>query len=169
MIRSSAPVSGSGAVVRSIRLSPSEAWQVIEGSHTGILTSLRRDGVPISLPVWFVALDRRVYVSGPAHTKKFGRIRRDARVAFLVESGTAWAELVGVHLTGTAREIGDPELLARVHDALDAKYSAFRSDRAVMPARTAQYYETATATIEIEPDERVLTWDNARFFAGDPR
>jgi len=156
-------------VARSIRLSPSEAWQVIEGSHTGILTTLRRDGMPVSLPVWFVALDRRVYVSGPAHTMKFARIRRDARVAFLVESGTAWAELVGVHLTGTARVLTDPELLARVHDLLDGKYSAFRRDHSVMPARTAQYYETATATIEIEPDARVLTWDNARLFADDPR
>ena len=153
----------------SIRLSPSEAWQVIEDAHTGILTTLRRDGMPVSLPVWFVVLDRRVYVAGPARTKKFARIRRDARVAFLVESGTAWAELVGVHLTGTARELDDPELLARVHAALDAKYSAFRSDHALMPARTAQHYETATATIAIEPDERVLSWDNARLFASDQR
>ncbi len=59
-------------------------------------------GAPISLPVWFVALDRRIYVAGPAHTKKFARIRNDPRVAFVVESGTHWAELVGVHLTGRA-------------------------------------------------------------------
>jgi PPOX class probable F420-dependent enzyme len=155
-------------VARSVRLSPDDAWRVIEGSHTGILTTLRRDGMPIALPVWFVVLDRRVYVSGPAHTKKFVRVRHDDRVSFLVEAGGAWAELVGVHLTGTARVIDDSELLARVREALDAKYSAFRRDRAVMPARTAQYYETATATIEIEPDERVLTWDNARLLAGDP-
>ena len=154
---------------RSIRLRPDEAWQEIEGSHTGILTTLRRDGMPISLPVWFVALDRRVYVSGPAHTKKFARLRHDSRVAFLVERGTAWAQLVGVHLTGTAREVDDPALLARVHEALDAKYSAFRSDRTVMPARTAEYYDTATTTIEIEPDARMLTWDNARLVADDPR
>jgi len=156
-------------VARSIRLSPDEAWRVIERSHTGILTTLRRDGMPISLPVWFVALDRRVYVSGPAHTRKFARVRRDNRAAFLVETGRAWAELVGVHLTGTAREVHDPELLARVHDALDVKYSAFRTDRSVMPARTAQYYETPAATIEIEPHERMLTWDNARLVADDPR
>ena len=154
-------------MARSIRLNPDEAWQVIESSHTGILTTLRADGVPISLPVWFVALDRLVYVSGPARTKKFARLRHDDRVAFLVESGTAWAELVGVHLTGTARAVDDPELLAVVRDALDAKYSAFRSGRAAMPERTAEYYETPTTTIEIEPDERVLTWDNARLFASD--
>jgi PPOX class probable F420-dependent enzyme len=154
-------------VTRSIRLSPTEAWEVIERSHTGVLTTLRRDGTPISLPVWFSVLDRHVYVSGPAHTKKFARIRHDSRVAFLVESGTAWAELVGVHLTGTAREIDDSALLARVHDALDAKYSAFRTDRVDMPDRTRRYYQTARTTIEIRPDERMLTWDNARLFRTD--
>ncbi len=151
----------------SVRMSPSEAWQVIENSHTGILTTLRRDGMPISLPVWFVVLDRHVYVSGPGHTKKFARLRRDSRVAFLVESGTAWVELVGVHLTGTARKVDDPELLTRVHDALNAKYAAYRINRADMPERTRQHYETQTATIEIEPDDRMLTWDNARLFAAD--
>ena len=150
-----------------VRMRPSEAWQVIESCHTGIFTTLRRDGAPISLPVWFVVLDRHVYVSGPSHTKKFARLRHDARVAFLVESGTAWVELVGVNLTGTAREIDDPGLLARVHDALNAKYWAYRTDRADMPERTRQHYETQTTTIEIQPDDRMLTWDNSRLFVAD--
>ena len=42
-----------------------EAWAMLEHAHTGVLTSLRRDGGPISLPVWFVALDRRVYRRRP--------------------------------------------------------------------------------------------------------
>ncbi len=155
-------------MVRSVRLSVHEAWEVIERAHTGILTTLCRDGAPISLPVWFAALDRRIYVSGPAHTKKFGRVRHDPRVAFLVEAGTRWVELVGVHLSGTARVLDDPKLLARVQEALDAKYSAFRIDRAEMPDATRAHYETGTTTVEIEPDERILTWDNARLFADDP-
>lgn len=156
-------------MARNVRLNPDEAWQVVEASHTGILTSLRRDGMPVSLPVWFVVVDRRVYVAGPATTKKFGRLRRDPRVAFLVESGSKWVELVGVHLTGTAREVDDPELLARVQAALDAKYSAYRIDRTAMPERTRQHYETPTVTIEIQPHERILTWDNARLFATGPQ
>ena len=60
---------------KSLRLSRDEAWQTLEGAHTGILTSLRRDGVPIALPVWFVVIDEHVYVSGPAQRKKFARVR----------------------------------------------------------------------------------------------
>src|SRR5690606_22581477 len=84
----------------SVRLSSDEAWDVLAHAHTGILTSLRRDGRPITLPVWFAVLERRIYVSGPATAKRHARVRRDPRVAFLVESGERWAELRAVHVSG---------------------------------------------------------------------
>ena len=152
----------------SLRLSPDEAWAFLEKGHTGILTSLRRDGWPISLPVWYVALDRRIYVSGPARTRKYGRMRRDPRVAFLVETGLEWKKLSAVHVTGRAREVSDPAELARVQAALDAKYAAFRTDRSRMPAATSQHYQQqGTATVCIEPEGKLLTWDNARLGVKD--
>jgi len=154
-------------VVGGIRLSVDDAWDTIDRAHTGILTTLRRDGVPISLPVWFVVLDRRICVSGPAHTKKFARIARDPRVSFLVESGERWADLVGVHLTGTARIVDDAQLLERVAIALAEKYDRFRTPRDQMPEKTRARYETPNATIEIRPDDRILSWENARLFVPD--
>ena len=151
-------------MARGIRLSADEAWDVLDRAHTGVLTTLRGDGVPISLPVWFVALDRRIYVSGPAHTKKFARIERDPRVSFLVESGERWIDLLGVHLTGTARIVDEADLLERVAGALDDKYGRFRTPRDEMPAATRARYETARTTIEITPDDRILSWENSRLF-----
>jgi nitroimidazol reductase NimA-like FMN-containing flavoprotein (pyridoxamine 5'-phosphate oxidase superfamily) len=154
-------------VARSIRLSSDEAWEMLRRAHTGVFTSLRGNGVPISLPVWFVTLDRRLYISGLSHTKKFARIRRDPRVGFLVESGERWIDLRGVHLTGTARIIDDADLLERVARALADKYDDFRTPRDQMPDATRTHYETAVTTIEITPDERILSWENARLFATD--
>jgi len=145
-----------------IRLSREEAWAELEAAHTGIFTTLRADGVPISLPVWFVAIDERIYVASPTHRKKVGRVRRDPRVSFLVESGTRWVELRGVHMTGRARLVEDPELCARVRAALSKKYDSFRSKREVMPDDTRAQYETEIAVMEIVPDERILSFDNAR-------
>jgi nitroimidazol reductase NimA-like FMN-containing flavoprotein (pyridoxamine 5'-phosphate oxidase superfamily) len=150
----------------SVRLTDDEAWAVLAASHTGILTSLRRDGVPIALPLWFVVLDRRIYVSGPAGAKRVARIRRDPRVSFLVESGERWVELRAVHVTGRAGVVTEPALLARVAGALDAKYRAFRTPRAAMPAATRGHYEVQLVTIEITPDARILSWDNARLGLG---
>jgi nitroimidazol reductase NimA-like FMN-containing flavoprotein (pyridoxamine 5'-phosphate oxidase superfamily) len=151
----------------SIRLSREEAWDVLAKSHTGIFTTLRADGVPIALPVWFVALDERIYVAAPVHRKKVGRVRRDPRCSFLVESGERWAELRGVHLTGNARFVEDSERIATVRAALDAKYSSFRSRRSSMPDATRAQYETEIAVMEIVPDERILSFDNARIELSD--
>jgi len=146
----------------SIRLSRDEAWDVLGAAHTGIFTSLRADGVPITLPVWFVAFDERIYIDAVARTKKVARIRRDPRVSFLVESGERWRELRGVHLTGTARIVEEPDLIERVGSALGKKYAGFSGDRAAMPAETRGHYEVEHLVIEIEPDERILSYDNSR-------
>jgi nitroimidazol reductase NimA-like FMN-containing flavoprotein (pyridoxamine 5'-phosphate oxidase superfamily) len=150
-----------------VRLSDDEAWDVVARSHTGIFTSLRADGTPIALPVWFVVVDRRVYVSGPATAKKLVRVRRNPRVSFLVESGERWRDLRAVHVTGTARivDAGERDLLARIAADADAKYSPFRTAREEMPDATRRHYAVEAGVIEITPDPRLLTWDNARLFA----
>lgn len=146
----------------SVRLDPEEAWEFVGSSHTGILTTLRADGAPISLPVWFVALERRIYVSGPGHAMRHRRIRRDPRVAFLVESGHHWRELKAVHVTGRASIVTDRDLLTRVASEFETKYAGHRTPRSEMPAATRSHYDTERVTIEIAPDDRVLSWDNAK-------
>lgn len=146
----------------SIRLSREEAWEVLRETHTGIFTSLKADGTPITLPVWFAVLDERIYIDAVATTKKVVRIRRNPRVSFLVESGERWRELRGVHLTGTARIVDDPALAERFRAALGEKYAGFSGDRAAMPEESRGHYEREHLVIEIEPDERILSYDNSR-------
>ncbi len=86
-------------------------------------------------------------------------------MSFLVESGRQWAELVGVQLTGRAGFVEEGEQLDRVTAALHAKYEGFRTPRPQMPSATRAHYETRTVTIEIVPDDRILSWNNARLFA----
>jgi nitroimidazol reductase NimA-like FMN-containing flavoprotein (pyridoxamine 5'-phosphate oxidase superfamily) len=145
-----------------LRLTDEEAWDLLEHSRVGIFTSLRRDGTPISLPVWFAPLDRRIYLQGPATTKKFDRVRRDPRVSFVCEHGERWAELRAVHVSGNARVVEDnPEIDARVTEAFDRRYAELRPPRKALTTTTRDHYRTF-ATIEIVPGPRVLSWDNSR-------
>lgn len=146
----------------SVRLNEEEIWRELETAHTGILTTLRKDGMPITLPVWFLAKDRKIYVYGPAKTKKFNRIRNDPRCSFLVESGKRWAELRAVQVNGVARIIEDEATRTAIQAAIDAKYAAFKTASAAMPAATAAHYASGNTLIEITPDARKLSWDNAR-------
>ena len=36
-----------------------------------------------------------------------------------------------------------------------------------MPDATREHYETVLTTVEIVPDPRILSWENARMFAPD--
>jgi len=145
----------------SIRLSDDEAWSVLEQSHTGILTTLRADGAPIALPIWFVVVDRTICFTTFDGTKKVRRIARDPRGSFLVESGLKWAELRAVHLSGSIEEISDPALIAVVEAAWDKKYQAFRTPQSEMPAATQQHY-ARKRPYRLVPHGKLLTWDNSR-------
>jgi PPOX class probable F420-dependent enzyme len=144
-----------------IRLTPDEAWEAVGAAHTGILTTLRRDGMPIALPVWFVVDDRTVVISTPAGTKKIARVRHDPRASFLVESGELYTELRGVHLTGEVEIVEDATATSRIEAAVNAKYAAFRPPAASLPA-AAQAYYASQVFLRFVPDGRILTWDNAR-------
>jgi PPOX class probable F420-dependent enzyme len=134
---------------------------VLAQSHTGILTTLRADGSPITLPIWFVALDQTICFSTPSRTKKVARIRRDPRASFLVESGERWAELCAVHLSGHIEAVDDEATQVRINAALDEKYAAFRTASADMPEATSDYY-ASRRFFRLVPGPRVLTWDNSR-------
>jgi PPOX class probable F420-dependent enzyme len=144
-----------------IRLTLDEAWEAVESAHTGTLTTLRRDGMPIALPVWFAVEDRTVVLMTPAGTKKIARIRHDPRASFLVESGEQYVDLRGVHLTGQVEVVDDAAATARIEEAVNAKYGAFRPPADSLPD-PAQAYYAKQVFLRFVPEGRILTWDNAR-------
>jgi general stress protein 26 len=148
-----------------IRLSEDEVWDELNASHTGILTTLKRDGWPVTLPVWFAVRGRTIYVRTPAKTKKVARVRNDGRGCFLVESGLAWRELRAVSLPVSIGVVEDREEIAAAHAAIDAKYSGFRVTRAAMPGRAAEHYGSGMAILRLDAAGPALSWDNARLKA----
>jgi nitroimidazol reductase NimA-like FMN-containing flavoprotein (pyridoxamine 5'-phosphate oxidase superfamily) len=145
----------------SVRLSDDEAWAVLDASHTGILSSLRRDGVPVTLPVWFITDGRTVLVAGPKASHKFARMGRDPRVSFLVESGRSWRDLRAVHLVGRADILGNPDWES-LDRHFDEKYRGFRTPRAEMPASARERYDSGRSLVRIVATEPLITWDNER-------
>jgi PPOX class probable F420-dependent enzyme len=145
----------------SLRLSPEEAWDFLERAHTGIFTTLRSDGSPIALPVWFVTLDRTVCIGAPAGTKKIMRVRRDPRASFLVEQGQRWAELQAVHVSGRVDIVLDEDVATRVERALEEKYQQFRTPSSSMPDVARKRYAQRTI-LRLHPEGRILSWDNRR-------
>ena len=148
------------------RLTHHEVWSHVAEAHTGILTTLRRDGMPISMPLWFAAVDERIYVS--TRGKKITRVRNDPRASFLVESGEAWRDLMAVHFTGTVEVVElDRDVLDRVETELSRKYDRYRTDPADMPEQVAAAYGAGMRWLRFTPDDRVLSWNNRALLGDD--
>jgi len=142
------------------RLTEDEAWGFIDSAVTSYVTTLRRDGRPVTIPVWHVVLDRRVYLSSPVSSTKLKRIARDPRAYFLVEKGEAWDELIAVAFEARATLIDDPELTTRATTVYDAKYAARGPALHKLPARVQATYADR-AIIELAPSGRLNSWNNA--------
>jgi nitroimidazol reductase NimA-like FMN-containing flavoprotein (pyridoxamine 5'-phosphate oxidase superfamily) len=78
----------------------SEISEFLKSSHTGVLATLRSDGAPAIVPLWFVVIDGHVCVRTLRASAKAKHLINDPRLSFLVESGKAWAQLKAVVLYG---------------------------------------------------------------------
>lgn len=148
----------------SVRMGRDEALVRVAAAHTGIVTTLRRDGMPMSTPVWFVVHDGAVHFGTPSRSKKVARLRSDPRVGFLVEGGERWAELWAVHLAGTAAAVDDPDVLAAVAARQSEKYAGFSTPRTEYPEDTREFYERDPQRVvfRIDAEDRIVSWDNTK-------
>lgn len=146
-----------------VRLTEDEAWEMLSKAHTGIITTLRRDGWPISLPMWFSVVDRKIYMRTLAASKKALRIKRDQRACFMVESGEAWKDLAAVVIPVRASLI-DPnsDESKRALAAIAAKYQGFAPAEKQIPEATKKHYGAANVVIRLDPAGEFITWNNAR-------
>lgn len=142
-------------------MSDGEVRAFLATGHTGILATLRADGSPALMPLWYVMVDESVFVRTLATSAKANHVRADPRVSFLVESGRAWAELKAVVIHGDAVIETAPDVMANVDRAFAAKYQSF-----LMPAtaneKTRRHYGQERIYVRIAPRLRVLTWDNSK-------
>jgi PPOX class probable F420-dependent enzyme len=150
-----------------VRLDEEEAWHELDTAHTGILTTVRRDGRPVSLPVWFATIGRQIYVRTPATTRKVDHVRKDPRATFLVERGEKWIELCAVMVYADVELLHPGEEYEAASAAITAKYAAFGMESEAMegkkvPDATKQHYGGRFAVLRLTPTERLVTWDNSR-------
>jgi nitroimidazol reductase NimA-like FMN-containing flavoprotein (pyridoxamine 5'-phosphate oxidase superfamily) len=146
-----------------VSLSEDQVWTFIEASMTGIVTTMRRDGFPVALPVWFVVLDRMVYFRTPAASKKIARIRRNDKTGFLVESGERWRDLTAVSFAAQATLVDDDALCSDVVEARAQKYRGLGSGGSrTLPTAAVKHYAGQPSIVRLAPIGRIISWDNRK-------
>jgi uncharacterized protein len=85
------------------------------------LTTYRRDGRPVTTPVWSAARRGRLYVVTPENTGKARRVRVTARVRF-APCNMSGSRILGEWQEGTGRIVEDEALRGEALAALQRKY-----------------------------------------------
>jgi PPOX class probable F420-dependent enzyme len=146
-----------------IELKDAELWAYVSAAHTAVVTTLRRDGWPVALPVWFVVVDRLIYLKTFPTLVKAKRIARDPRASFVVEDGETWTELRAVTLSATADLLPEGPEADAARRALAAKYPP-GIDVPVhrLPEASRAYYGAQDVVIRLTPTGVPISWDNRR-------
>lgn len=150
-----------------VAMDDDEVRDFLAAAHTGVLSTLRADGRPAAVPLWFVLDGPDVIIRTRAASAKAANVRRDPRVSFLVEEGRAWAELRAVSIAGRAVPEGDPAARARIDAAFDVKYAGFLMPPEV-PGASRRHYAAPRVHLRIEATGRPLSWDNSKLLRGSP-
>ena len=103
-----------------IRLTPDEQQAFLGAHKKCALATLDRNGFPHLVAMNFVFRDGAFYMTSYGKAQKVLNVRRDPRVAVMVESGGAYAELKGVMARGDCEIIEDPQRVGEVFAWLGA-------------------------------------------------
>lgn len=145
-------------------MSDEEAAAFLEAGHTLQLASINADGSPHLVAMWYVLVDGAPAVWTYARSQKVVNLRRDPRLAGLVETGDRYEALRGVQLNGRAEIVEDPERVQAVGEGLFGKYNPgveLTDDvRAVVARQGAK-----RVAVLLRP-ERVVSWDHRKLGGG---
>ena len=147
-----------------IRMTDAELRGYLSKAQTIMICSINRDGTPHPMPMWFgIEPDGAVVMTTFTKSQKIANIRRDPRVALLVESGGAvYQELKGVVLYGQAELVPDTEQVVEILTRVSSKPLDNPDDKTREGIRSAVRGTAPKRTgIRIRP-EKIVSWDHSK-------
>jgi len=137
-----------------IRLTPDEQAAFLREQRKCALATIDQHGFPHVVAMNFVMRDGACYMTSYGKAQKVLNIRRSPRVAVMVETGAAYAELKGVMMRGECELIEDPDRVAEVLAWLGVGRTTERPAGAVRsaPKRVA---------LKITP-RKTTSWDHSK-------
>ena len=141
---------------RQIQLSSEEQAMFFREQRKAALATLDRHGFPHVVAMNYFAEDGAFYMTSYGKAQKVVNIRRNPKVALMIESGNAYAELRGVMVRGHCEIIEGAE-------AVRAAFAGMAEARGAAPSRTAASADSAPkrVVLKIIPD-KITSWDHSK-------
>jgi PPOX class probable F420-dependent enzyme len=89
------------------RMKPDDVTEFLAQPHIGVLATLRQDGRPYTVPVWFLHHDEAFWITGTYDRVWCKQLFHDPRASLCVEATAPVPGHVGIDGTVTAHELPD--------------------------------------------------------------
>ncbi len=129
-----------------------------EKAKTMMLCTIDKDGFPHAVAMAYMLKDDCVYMTSFKKAQKVVNIRRNPKVAVMVESGMAYNELKGVMIRGSCEVIDDPDEVWKIMREI----RGFQEGGTPAPAgAVVQERAKKRAVLKITP-EKITSWDHSK-------
>jgi PPOX class probable F420-dependent enzyme len=145
-----------------IKMTPEERTEFLARARTLMLCTIDKDGYPHAVAMAYMVKDGCIYMTSFRKAQKVVNIRRNPKVAVMVESGTAYNELKGVMIRGRCEVIDDPDEVWKVMREI----RTFQANGTPAPANAVvQARAQKRAVLKIIP-EKTASWDHSKLPPG---
>lgn len=90
-----------------IVMSPEEIATFIEQGRTATMATIGPKGMPHLVAMWYGLVGGKIYFETKTKSQKVKNLRRDPKIACMIEAGVTYDQLRGVSVEGTAHIIED--------------------------------------------------------------
>lgn len=101
-------------------MTPDELDEFLTTQRTCRVATVSADGAPHVSTLWFVWDGKSLWLYSITRSKRWADLRRDPRVAVVVDTGEEYGDLRGVELSGTVEFIGEAPRTGEPHPELDS-------------------------------------------------
>ena len=142
-----------------IRMTDAEIWPFIESRKSLQVATLNRDGSAQLTTLWFAVVDGAIVFETFTKSQKIVNLKRDPRIAVLVEDGTTYDQLRGVSINARAELVDDPAEVERY-----AAHIVRKNNPEVPPEMVPQAAKMMAQkrTVVVIRPERIASWDHRK-------
>jgi PPOX class probable F420-dependent enzyme len=139
-----------------IRLSPDEQTAFFRERKKAAFATIDKDGFPHVVAMNYFARDGAFWMTSYGKAQKVVNVRRNPKVALMIEAGDSYAELRGVMIRGRCEILED---LDAVKAAFESRTQAQADPNPVQPGAVAS--APKRVVLKVVP-ETIISWDHRK-------
>jgi len=140
---------------RQIQLSPEEQAAFFREQRKAALATLDQDGFPHIVAMSYFAKDGAFYMTSYGKAQKVVNIRRNPKVALMIEAGDGYSELRGVMVRGRCEIIEGA-------DAVRAAFAGMAEARGATPRPSGSVDSAPKRVVLKIIPEKTTSWDHSK-------